>query len=352
MASRGVVALLVVSLALFSACMGDGDAEDGTPAGQPPSSASPQPAESPTAGMAPTPSIDFAATAETAGCAVTTASAEQPPAWAGVAQFPIWYSDGGIWIAPFVPVGLTPAAADDEADWYSGESVVSIVLPEPEDTVEIVGRLESDASQESTFELRNQHPTFGADGILTLPAPGCWEIDVTAGDQSFTLTAYVLPYEERPDVVWAADGREALLTSLYPVPESCAVTDLVLADGGFGVAHYWLYGDGLDFLLDPPAVFWAGEETETTWYPEVEGDLVLEGQLQNDASITLRSSLMPQTGAEGERWAATLLFPMPGCWEFAGSTPDGQLDATIYVFPLECRHEPGEPLTELCQPPA
>jgi hypothetical protein len=69
--------------------------------------------------------------------------------------------------------------------------------------------------------------------------------------------------------------------------------------------------------------------------------------------MTLRSSLMPQTGAQGERWAATLLFPAPGCWEITGSTETGSLNATVYVFPLECLHEPGEPRPAQCvEPPA
>lgn len=354
MASRGVVALLMLAMVLFSACMGDGDTSDGTPsATQPPGSASPQAAESPTAGFVPTPTIDFAATAEAAGCAVTPASTDQPSGWESIEEFPIWYSGSGIWIAPYVPIGLTPAAADDEADWYAGESIVSIVPFAPEiHEIEVVGRLASDASQEAEFEVQSQQMLFGASGLLMLPVPGCWELEVTTGDATLMLTAYALPYEERPDVVWAVDGREALLTNLYPVPDSCAVTDLVLADGGFGVAHYWLYSDGIELLLDPPAVFWAGAETDTIWYPEVEGDLEIEGRLQGDASITLRSSLMPQTGAEGERWAATLLFPAPGCWEISGSTPDGSLEATIYVFPFECLHEPGEPRPETCQTPA
>ena len=59
--------------------------------------------------------------------------------------------------------------------------------------------------------------------MFVIPAPGCWEITGTVGDRSLTLTVEVLPFEQRPDVIYARRWYHA---RPYEAPASCPATPL------------------------------------------------------------------------------------------------------------------------------
>lgn len=350
-----ILTLGALLLLVLSGCMGD-DADDEPSETIQPGPSSPVPEQTPSAEVATTPTVaptaDIAATAQAAACAVTSPSEQTPSRWIGNPVQQVWYEDAELWVSPVSYSGANPALFDeDPGEWFAGSSRLTVVAPNWDDTIEISGRSMDEQAGTVEFIVEGSHPDFGTTGVLSIPEPGCWDLMISAGDQTFPLTIYALPFEERADVAWALGTRDTIQAGLHPIPTPCVVTEPTLASPD-AVAHYWLYGDGIEVVFDPPGIFWAGEEVGTLWYPETWGDLELSGQLQEDPSITLRSSLMQQTSRQGERWAATLVFPAPGCWELTGRTLEGTLEATIYVYPSECRHEAGEPLPDTCQAPS
>jgi hypothetical protein len=349
-----VLALGALALLLPSACIGDGSDDEPTEIAQPGPSISVAD-QTATAEFAATPSAaptaDVAATAQAAGCQVTAASANAPARWIGTPVQPVWYEAAELWISPVSYAGADPILFDEDPGvWFAGTSLLTVVPPTWDDPVEITGSGTEGQAGEVNYLIEDQHPDFGMTGFLTIPEPGCWEIEVSAGKQSMTLTVYALPFEQRADVAWALAAREEMLSTLFPVPADCAVTEPTLASPDAS-AHLWYIGEGIEAVFDPPGVFWAGEEVGMLWYPEPFGDLELTGTLEDDPSLLLRTSLMQQTGRGGERWAATVVFPAPGCWALTASTTESTLEATVYVYPFECFHEADHPAPEDCRPP-
>jgi hypothetical protein len=282
---------------------------------------------------------------------VTTAGTDTPTRWIGVPSHPVWYQASDLWIAPASYAGHDPVLFDEDPGiWFAGTSFLTIVPPIWDDPIEISGGGMAGQSGEVEFLIEDRHPDFGTVGLLTIPEPGCWKLEVSAGAQAMALTVYAQPYEQRADVVWALAARDEALSALYPIPADCAVTEPALASPD-GSAHFWYFGEGIETVYDPPGIFWAGEEVDMVWYTDPFGELTLTGELADDPSLLLRSSLMQQTGREGERWAATVVFPAPGCWEVTGSTPDSTMTVTVYAYPFECFYEPDHPAPEDCQPP-
>lgn len=348
-----VLALGALALLVLTGCMGDGSNDEPTEIAQPGPS-SPVAEETP-ADIASTPSAaptaDVAATAQAAGCMATPASVDTPTRWIGNPIQPVWYEDGELWVSPVSYAGADPILFDEDPGvWFAGASRVTVVPPIWDDTVEVSGSATDGQAGEVEYVVEGQHPDFGTTGVLTIPEPGCWELEVSAGDQTLPLTVFALPFEQRADVAWALEERDAVLANLYPVPASCAVTEPTLASPD-ATAHLWFFGEGIEAVFDPPGIFWAAEEVGMLWYPDPFGELELTGKLPDDPSLLLRTSLIQQTGRQGERWAAAVVFPAPGCWELTASTPDSTLTATVYVYPFECFYEPDHPAPEDCQPP-
>lgn len=142
-----------------------------------------------------------------------------------------------------------------------------------------------------------------------------------------TTLSRTMPEEAPPSMVSEA------LQAPYPVPAACPVTTMALLEEREGVLAYWLDGEGLSmgvaaglfFEADQP-VWWQTATPEGP--PQVTGER-LEGPEPEPGTVALHD-LKPLTP---EVWAASLVFPSPGCWRLYATAGIHRFEAVLYVYP-------------------
>ncbi len=297
-----------------------------------------------------------AATAQAANCPVTPPSPTPPDGWIeNVDGNPVWYEAKGVgvWISPVSITEFDPTLDTLSATWFTGSSRVTVWPPILEDPLLITGQTAANQGGTIEFEIHDDDPRFVMNSTITFPEPGCWNLEVTVGEESDTLVIFALDQNERPDFAAAAQARTALQTSLFQVPASCSVTEPFLADRQLDsdAALYWFDGEALTASVPPPGVFWANQQMTMTWYSPDSDDLAIRGIHRDSPGTTLLTSTSRHIGESGQRWESEIEFPRPGCWEISGTSDTASLSVTVYVFPFECNHQPGDAPPENCRPP-
>lgn len=346
--SAGYAAILLgllVSLGLLAACgddSDDADAVDPVPdATETPDSAVPTPAPDPTA--TPEPQIDIETLAEEAGCDITTGIAVNEPWLTEVS--PVWMKLEDRSVARSGP---GPFQVHDST-WHTGqERIVWHVSSEQEvdDSIEVTGRnLDSGAElTPAPVGLTYQVP----DGVIAIatvefPEEGCWQISI--GDVE--VVSYVLPEEQRPDVRAGIEYREQVTP--YEIPESCDATGWAGPSTHQGLFAAYSLPDSEPPVLSTSGLFFAGQNQ--LFVVTEDADLTVTGQNVDNPAMTPRSDVQLASGGLVPLVEATLDFPIPGCWDLEVEVEGETIGATIYVYPEECRREPGDDLPAGCVVP-
>lgn len=297
----------------------------------------------------------MSATIAAAGCAVSAPSDARPPQVGRDPTFPTWYQQGDLWLGPASPAGVNPSLPAPPSPWFVGPTPVLVFAPVGTSAatptpVTIAGRRVDDASQHLNAEPRSS--SRPSDYIFTFASSGCWELTATAGDATLTATVYVLPNELRPDIAAARQSRDA--ATPYPVPATCAATGWSGPEDRAAQfnPYFWIDGDGVS-VRSRDGLLWDGQDDELEWTAASDADLALSGHALNDPSATLRATVTRRADQAGSYWASSIVFPAPGCWTVTASAGDDRLDATVYVYPSDCRpQEEGQSATPCAAPPA
>lgn len=261
-----------------------------------------------------------------------------------------WYGEDedGLWAAPLDRTMLvTEITIDASSLWFAGETSV-VTWYGASAPISVTGR-QLGGSATISGQLKGQYVGYSLQRTqFVIPAPGCWEITGTAGDKSLTLTVEVLPFEQRPDVVYAQRWYDA---RPYEPPATCQTTPLAgpASRGDSFFAHYWLDAGALNADLFGWLI--ANREQPLGVYGE-------------DVDTSLRATARRLDGESGERIeaptevfaadsrVASFVFPSAGCWELEFKTPSVAVTFVIYVYPEECAAEieNGE-VVSACEPP-
>jgi hypothetical protein len=124
-------------------------------------------------------------------CAATPFSDLQPPDEHTASFTRSWYHAAGIW------AGLAPPY---DGHWYAGEPALKVLwFTELSGELRIEGRSLDDAGGALSAEVAPGYEGFGYQpSSILVPAPGCWEISGSVGEQQLRIVADVLPAEQHP----------------------------------------------------------------------------------------------------------------------------------------------------------
>lgn len=116
-----------------------------------------------------------------------------------------------------LPNSQTPELQDPEMAWFGDDGLYSVVSEsgvrqvllssadeeggwdkyifsrdEPGGELELEGKLLSDADAQLKFDIPEGYGLTGVQVVMIwFPTEGCWQIDASAGDSSFTIVTYV-----------------------------------------------------------------------------------------------------------------------------------------------------------------
>ncbi|MDQ3548143.1 MAG: hypothetical protein M3439_04910 [Chloroflexota bacterium] len=260
-----------------------------------------------------------------------------------------WYGDGDLWISPVSIHGINPTVPDSEWRWFTGGMPVVGDWPfKAGDVFTITAeRLDGPADPVSASQTSDEMINSI---IVSFPDPGCWELTASVQDLSLTIVVNVQPQSERPDIRQAREQREALLP--YPAPETCGPGWGEPEDrSGIYSAAYWIDLDGLS-ARSSDGLLWTNEPVALDWIPDEWGEITIEGHaLDGGMALGYTGDPIHRVGAsEGNYWQSSLFFGAPGCWELTAESGGETTTFTVWVYPAECRREPGEPLPDACRP--
>jgi hypothetical protein len=290
-----------------------------------------------------------ASTPVASGCDVTPANPSPPSRFLSDPTHKDWYGEDLFWISPISIDGINPSLPESETRWFMGGTPLLGDWPfQAGDVFSITARrLDGPADPvnvQQTSDAMINHI------VVSFSEPGCWELTAGVRDLSLTIVVRVLPLADRPDMRQAIEKRDAVLP--YPAPASCGPGwgDPIDRLGNFGPA-YWLDGDGIS-VRSYDGLLWANEPAMLDWFPEEWGEITIEGHaLDSDMKLGYAADTMQQIGIQGNHWRSSLLFGASGCWELTATAGDAAATFTVWVYPAECRREPGEPLPPACRPP-
>ncbi|HEX5164000.1 MAG TPA: hypothetical protein VFV93_01285 [Thermomicrobiales bacterium] len=290
-----------------------------------------------------------AATPVASGCAVTPTNPSPPSRFLSDPYHKEWYGENEFWISPISIDGINPSLPESETRWFTGGTPVLGDWPfQAGDVFSITAkRLDGpadpvDVQQTSDSEINNI--------VVPFPEAGCWELTAGVRDLSMTIVVKVLPLTDRPDMRQAIERRDAVLP--YHAPDSCGPGwgDPVDRLGNYGPA-YWMDGTGIS-IRSTDGLLWANQPATLDWFPDEWGDITIEGHaLDSGMKLGYAADNIQQIGVQGNLWRSSLIFGESGCWELTATVGDATATFTVWVYPAECRREPGEPLPPACRPP-
>ncbi len=299
---------------------------------------------------------DVQASAQANGCSVTPFAANGPPQMHATV-YPQWYSQGDLWFAPasiYAEFGIEQFAATSV--WFQG-STSTIVVANDDPT--ITGHLKDDAtttvtttpgSAQLTGAVRPEEPVYGV--VVTLPKPGCWELNIASGSDTLNVTLWAVPLAQRPDVASLIAYRSQFTP--YPPPSTCSATTWSgpSEHGTPFVADYWI--DGQDITVDSAVpVFFATQSNYLDVYHAFPDPPSLSGQLDGNTAAVVRSSwIQRSTEFSSNGWRGEMTFSNPGCWQLQVTDGSAKVDLTLYVYPSDCYHAQNQPKPATCKPPA
>ena len=260
-----------------------------------------------------------------------------------------WYGsrETRLWVSPNNAVGLLPDGWPEASSLWFASGLTYLMWYGTPAPITVAGeQLDGDATLE---------PVGPADifdqiqwTIFSFPEPGCWQITGSTDEESLTVTVEVLPYQQRPDVIYL---EQLYAARPYEVPSTCATTDLVGPEERFDyhIAHYWLDSNGVDTSVFD--WFVVGQQQQLG----VHGFDVSEDLTATAHNLDSRSGevieAMTSIGNAGVR-IVRYTFPSPGCWEMELSTPTTTATYVVYVYPEDCLPEYREGEFHVaCEPP-
>jgi hypothetical protein len=329
----------VLVLALLAACgNGDDNVEAVDPVPDATETEEPWPPPTPT--PEPADEIDVESLAEEAGCDITPATAvtdpwltEVSPVWIRFDEFSVARSGSG----PFQVHNAT---------WHTGQDRVVWHVPSDgqiDNSLEITGHsLDGDeVLPPTTVDLTYQVPGGEiAFANVEFPEEGCWQVSI--GDVE--AVAYVLPEEQRPDVRAAIEYREQVTP--YEIPADCDAAELSGPSTHQGLFASFAIPESDPLAVSTGGIFFAGQNQ--MFVVTGDQDLIVSGESVDNPAMTPRADTQLASGGLLPLMEVTLDFPVSGCWNIEFEAEGQTVGATFYVYPEECRREPGEELPDDC----
>ena len=268
--------------------------------------------------------------------------------------YPDWYTaeESNLWAAPLHYVTFVPSDPQFPADHWFADGVTTISWYGTAAPIQLTGKqLDGDAEFGPVEPRQTANLLQWTDVVI--PAPGCWTLTGTSGDDTLEITVEVLPIDQRPDVILIESYYDA---RPYDAPETCAIsawtgpgirgvnveaTDHRFPDptgqaargAGSTSAHYWLESSGI--AAEVPGLFIANRQQSMGIFgPDVSEGIDVLGR-KADSSLPEMFEATTTIWNNNAR-LANFSFPSSGCWDFTIATPTTTATFTVFVYPLEC----------------